>query len=218
MFLGHFAVGFAGKKINAKPSLGTYFLAAQLLDLLWPSFLLLGIENVKITNDPANPIPLSFTDYPVSHSLLTVLGWSLLFGVVYYLLKKNGKAALVLGFFVLSHWLLDLLVHIPDLPLYPGDSPHVGLGLWKWKYVELIIEVLMYVIGVALYLKATKAKSKAGTIITWSLIVFMFLIHLANIFGPPPPDVKTIAWAGQLQWLFVLWAYWADSRRTALTT
>jgi hypothetical protein len=218
MFLGHFAIGFAGKKINAKPSLGTYFLAAQLLDLLWPSFLLLGIENVKITNDPGNPIPLSFTDYPVSHSLLTVLGWSLFFGVVYYLLNKNRKAALVLGFFVLSHWLLDLLVHIPDLPLYPGDSPHVGLGLWKWKYVELTIEVLMYVIGVALYLKATKAKSKAGAIITWSLIVFMFLIHLANIFGPPPPDVKTIAWAGQLQWLFVLWAYWEDSRRTALTT
>lgn len=79
MFIGHFAVGFAAKKFNSKPSLGTYFLAAQLLDLLWPTFLLLGIEQAEISHDAANPIPLSFTHYPISHSLLTVIRWGVLF-------------------------------------------------------------------------------------------------------------------------------------------
>lgn len=215
MFLGHFAVGFAAKKLYAKPGLGTYFIAVQLLDLLWPTFLLLGIEKAELSHDAANPIPLSFTHYPISHSLATVLGWGILFGFAYALIKKNAKAAILLGICVVSHWLLDLVVHVPDLPLYPGDSPLVGLGLWRSKIVTLILELVLFSMSVWMYLTSTTAKNKTGIFATWSLIIFFIVIHLLNTFGAPPPDIKAVAWAGQLQWLFVIWAYWSDRNRSS---
>jgi membrane-bound metal-dependent hydrolase YbcI (DUF457 family) len=127
MFIGHFGTAFAAKKIVPQPSLGTLILAAQFIDLLWPVLLLLGFEKVAI--DPGNTTvtPLDFYHYPISHSLLGVLGWGVLLGVVYYLIKKNWKSSLVLGTLVLSHWLLDLLTHRPDLPLIPGLDMKVGL-------------------------------------------------------------------------------------------
>jgi hypothetical protein len=213
MFIGHFAVGFAAKKLNSKPSLGTYFLAAQLLDLLWPTFLLLNIEQAEISHDPTNPIPLSFTHYPISHSLITVIGWGLLVALIYSLNRKNPKAAVLLGLCVITHWLLDLIVHIPDLPLYPGNSLMVGLGLWKSKIVTLIVEFTLFAVSVGLYLKSTTPKNKTGTFATWALIIFLIIIHLMNTFGAAPPNMKVVAWAGQLQWLFVIWAYWSDRNR-----
>jgi membrane-bound metal-dependent hydrolase YbcI (DUF457 family) len=215
MFIGHFAVGFAAKKLNSKPSLGTYFLAAQLLDLLWPTFLLLNIEQAEISNNAANPIPLSFTHYPISHSLLTVVGWGILFGFIYLLIKKNYKTAVLLGVCVISHWLLDLVVHIPDLPLYPGNSSLVGLGLWKSKIGTLVLELALFVVSIALYLRSTTAKNKTGVYATWSLIIFLIIVHLMNVFGAPPPNMEVVAWAGQLQWLFVAWAYWSDRNRSS---
>lgn len=213
MFIGHFAVGFAAKKLHPKPSLGTYFLAAQFLDLLWPTLLLLGVEKVEIT--PGAPVPLTFTHYPVSHSLLAVMGWAVLLGFLYFLVKRNKRAALVVGLCVVSHWFLDWLVHLPDLPLYPGASAGYGLGLWKLKLAELVIEFLLFAAGVVLYFKTTSAKNKTGVYATGALVVFLMVLHVMNAFGPPPPDVNAVAWAGQLQWLIVLWGYWIDRNRTA---
>ena len=136
MFIGHFGAGLSAKKIDSKPSLGTMFLAAQFLDLIWPIFILLGIEKVKIEPGISAANPLDFTYYPWSHSLLIVLFWSLLFGIIYYLAKKNIKSSIVLGLLVLSHWILDLLVHIPDLPLWPGSGIMVGFGLWNSVIIE----------------------------------------------------------------------------------
>ena len=118
MFVGHFGTAFAAKKITPQPSLGTLFLAAQFIDLLWPILLLLGLETVAV--DPGNTAvtPLDFLHYPISHGMLAVLGWGVLFGLVYYFLKRNWKASLVLGLLVFGHWLLDLLTHRPDLPLW----------------------------------------------------------------------------------------------------
>lgn len=217
MFIGHFAVGFAAKKLNQKPSLGTYFLAAQFLDLLWPTFLLLGIEKAEISQDSANPVPLSFTHYPISHSLLTVVGWGVLFGVVYASFTKNRNAAFLLGLCVVSHWVLDFFVHIPDLPLYPGNAPLVGLGMWRLKTIELAAELLLFAGGVYLYLTAVAAKRKSGIYATLVLSFFLLVVHVLNAFGPPPTDMKSVAWAGQLQWLFVLWGYWVDRKRNPMS-
>lgn len=213
MFIGHFAVGFAVKKINPKPSLGTYFLAAQFLDLLWPTLLLLNIESANIVSDSTTPVPLVFTHYPFSHSLLFVFGWSVLLGSIYFLYRKDYGAAFIIGCCVLSHWILDLIVHVPDLPLYPGSSPLLGIGLWEYKIPALVIESLLFVTGVIMYLKATTAINKKGLYGTWALIIFLFIIHIMNSFGPPPPNIESVAWVGQMQWLFVLWAYWIDHNR-----
>ncbi|MEZ4745126.1 MAG: hypothetical protein R3C41_03550 [Calditrichia bacterium] len=215
MFIGHFGVGFGAKSADRKISLGTLFLAAQFLDLLWPTFLLMGIETVRI--DPGNTkmTPLDFNSYPFTHSLLMVCIWGLLFGGVFWLFKKNLRGAVVLGFCVISHWLLDLFVHRPDLPLYPGNSPMLGFGLWNSVIGSTLLEGLIFGLGVWLYLRSTAAKNRAGLWGFWGLVGFLVLIHLGNIFGPPPPSVSAIAWAGQLQWLFVIWAYWVDRNRVS---
>ncbi|PRY07858.1 hypothetical protein CLV24_12248 [Pontibacter ummariensis] len=214
MFIGHFAAGFAGKAVSPKVSLATLFLAAQFLDLLWPTLLLLNLESVEITPTPGKFTPLNFTSYPISHSLLMVLGWGLLFGLGYWLLQKDKKTAVLLGLLVISHWLIDLIVHVPDLPLYPGNSPLVGLGLWNSTPATVLVEGAIFTGGLWLYLRHTQAKNKTGYYALWSLVLLLVLVYAASIFGPAPEQVSDIAWAGQLQWLFILWAWWADRNRT----
>lgn len=213
MFIGHFGVGFGAKKIDSKPSLGTLFIAAQFIDLLWPILLLLGIEKVKIDSSYSGINPLDFIYYPFSHSLVGVIIWGVLFAIGYFLIKKNAKTALLLGTLVISHWLLDLLVHTPDLPLIPGIDLKVGLGIWSYPVVAVLLELAIFAIGTLFYLKVTKPKNKKGVFGLWGLIIFLVIIYLANIFGSAPPDVETIAWAGNLQWIFVIWAYWVDKNR-----
>ena len=210
MFIGHFAIAMAAKKVEPTVSLGTLFLSAQFLDLLWPTLLLLDVEHVSIEPGVSKLTPLAFTDYPISHSLLAVIGWSLLFGLLYYFITKNRSAALLVGGLVLSHWLLDVIVHIPDLPLYPGHSPKVGLGLWNSGPFTILIEGGIFVAGVVLYINTKKGQGQNVNMKFWSLIVFLVIIHIINFIGPPPPSVAAIAWAGHLQWLFIPWAWWAD--------
>jgi hypothetical protein len=210
MFIGHFAAGMAGKKLEPSISLGTLFLAAQFLDLLWPTLLLLGLEHVEIAPGISVVTPLNFTHYPISHSLLTVLAWGALFGIIYFLSSKNRRGAWLLGLLVISHWFLDLLVHIPDLPLYPGDSPKVGLGLWNSTALTIVVEGAVFITGIYLYVKTRNRLARRVSWWFWSLVIFLIIIQAMNFMGPPPPDVEAIAWAGHLQWLFVLWGWWAD--------
>ena len=215
MFIGHFATGLAAKKVTQKPSLGTLFIAAQFIDLLWPVLLIFGLESVVV--DPGNTVvtPLNFTNYPISHSMIAVLLWAFLFGGVYYMIKKDKMASIWLGVLVFSHWLLDFLTHRPDLPLIPGlVQIKVGLGLWDSLAGTLIVELGLFGLGIYLYLSATKAKNKTGVYAFWSLIVFLLIIYTGNIIGPPPPpDTFAIGMLGLSQWLLVIWAYWIDYNR-----
>ncbi len=215
MFIGHYAAALAAKKAAPKTSLGTLFLASQFIDLLWPLFLLFGIENVRIEPGNTAVTPLDFYNYPYSHSLLFVLIWAVLFGIVYFFIKKYRTGAIVLSLLVLSHWLLDLVVHKPDLPLAPGTTG-VGLGLWNSLPLTLIIEIGLFAAGLYLYLNTTSSKDKIGFYGFYSLMIFILAIYLMNLFGPPPPDVKMIAIAGNAGWLLVLWACWTDKHRTLI--
>ncbi len=215
MFIGHFGAGLAGKKAAPEVSLGTMFLAAQLLDLIWPVLILTGIEKVEIVPGLTPSNPLEFTYYPYSHSLLMVFCWALIFGIVYYLIKKNMNGAVILGLLVLSHWILDLLVHLPDLPLYPGGIKF-GMGLWNYPVISFVLESLIFISGIYLYLSTTRAKNKSGTFAFWSLVIFLSAIYLMNVFSSPPPSVEAIGYAGLLQWLFIPWAYWIDKNRVTI--
>jgi len=213
MFIGHFGVGLAAKKIDNKPSLGTLFFASQFIDLLWPFFLLLGIEKVKIVQGISAFTPLDFVYYPFTHSLLGVLFWASLFGAIYFLLKKNIKSAIVLGILVISHWILDLITHIPDLPLFPGIDTKVGFGLWNSVTATIIIELLIFTIGTYFYFKSTKAKNKTGQFALLGLLIFLIVVYFMNIFGSPPPSSEAIGYVGLSQWLLIAWAYWIDRNR-----
>ena len=213
MFIGHFGAGFAGKKIINKPSLGTLFLAAQFIDLLWPLMLLLGIEKVTIVPGDTSLTPLNFTHYPVTHSLFGVLIWGIIFGLIYYLIKKDFKSSIWLGVLVLSHWIFDLLVHKPDLQLMPWSEMRVGLGLWNHPAVSIVLELLIFAAGIYIYTKMTKPKNKKGLYALWGLIVFLLITYISNIYGPPPPSVEAIGILGNLQWLIIIWGYWIDRNR-----
>ena len=171
MFIAHYAVALAAKKAAPRVSLGTLFLSVQLADLLWPVFLLLGLEHVRIA--PGNTVvtPLDFYDYPITHSLVGALAWSVLFGAVYFLIRRYPKGAWIVGAGVLSHWILDLLVHRPDLPLIPGGAARVGLGLWNSLPATLILEFGFFIAGVVLYSRATAPMDRTGRYALWALLV-----------------------------------------------
>jgi LexA-binding, inner membrane-associated putative hydrolase len=213
MFIGHFGVGLAAKAVASNVSLGTLFLAAQFIDLLWPTLLLLGVERVRIEPGNTAVTPLAFEHYPFSHSLLAVLGWAVLLGAISFRFRRSMRGAVVIGAAVLSHWLLDLLVHRPDLPLYPGATQLYGLGLWSSVGATLAVEVPIFVAGVWLYARITKPRDATGRFALWGLVAFLCIIYLGNLSGQAPPSVAAIAWLGQAQWLLVAWAYWVDRHR-----
>ena len=215
MFLGHFGAGFAGKAAAPRVSLGTLFLAAQFADLLWPTLLLLGLERVEIVPGITAVAPLDFVSYPISHSLAMAVLWGLVFAAVVRLATGRGRAAVVLGVLVVSHWVLDLVVHRPDLPLAPGLATRVGLGLWASVPATVVAEGLVFATGLAFYLRATRARDHAGVWGLWGMVALLVLIYAGNLLGPPPPSAAAIAWAGQAQWLLVLGGWWVDRHREA---
>lgn len=217
MFLAHFGIGFGAKAAAPKVSLGSLFLAAQFIDLIWPTLLLLGIERVHIITDGTRNPPLEFVYYPYSHSLLAVIGWAALVAAIYYIARCSRIGAVVLGLAVVSHWLLDLVVHYPDLPLYPGNSPFLGFGVWSSPVVAMALEFSIFAAGLWLYLRGTMASDATGKWALWSLVAVLVFIQIANAFGAPPPSATAIAWVGQAQWLLVAWGYWVDSHRRLAT-
>lgn len=193
MFLGHFGIGFGARAAAPRASLGTLFLAAQFIDLLWPTLLLLGVERVRIAPGATAVTPLVFEHYPLSHSLLAVAAWALLLALAYGFLRQDRRGALLVGLAVLSHWLLDAVVHQPDLPLYPGSAVLAGLTLWDSLTATLAVEVPLFLIGVWLYLRATRPRDRIGTWGLGGLVGLLAVIYVGNLFGPPPPDVTAIA-------------------------
>ncbi|MCA9734247.1 MAG: metal-dependent hydrolase [Deferribacteres bacterium] len=216
MFIGHFALGFAAKKWIDDVSLGWCFIASQFIDLLWPVLLLLGIESVAI--DPGNTkvTPLNFEHYPVSHSLFGVLIWASLFALLFYIWKRNWRYSVLLGGLVMSHWFLDFLTHRPDLPLLPSLDLKVGLGLWNSFAGTVAVEGSLFIAGVYLYHKATRAMNKTGSYALWGLIVFLVCIYIMNLFGSPPPSAEPIAYVTLSMWILVAWGFWIDRNREFL--
>jgi membrane-bound metal-dependent hydrolase YbcI (DUF457 family) len=214
MFLGHFAVSLGAKKPAPSLSLGTLFLAAQLVDLIWPLFLLLGLEHARIDVGNTAVTPMDFYDYPFTHSLAAAILWSCALALIHYAIKRNVRNAVIIGAAVSSHWLLDFLTHRPDLPLWFSGGPHLGLGLWNSMAGTVVVEVGLFALGLYFYLSTTKARDRIGSIGFWSLMGFLVLMYAGNLAGPPPPDVSSIAVVGNAMWLLVLWAYWVDRHRT----
>ena len=210
MFIGHYSVALAARAGAQGPRLGTYILAAQWLDLIWPLFLLLGWERVRI--DPGNTAftPLEFVHYPYSHSLLAATLWSALFFLGYLLLRRNLIGALWLGGAVFSHWVLDWITHRADLPLSPGSPVFLGLGLWNVPVGTVLLEGAMLAAAVFLFLRTYRHEGTRALLAFWSLVSLLALIYVANMLSPPPPGQAAIVAAGLALWLLVAWGYWID--------
>lgn len=212
MFIGHFGVALAAKRVAPRTSLATLVLAGEFLDLIWPIFLLLGMEHVRVAPGITKVTPLDFYDYPFSHSLTMVLSWGAAVGLVYYLARRYARGSWALGALVVSHWVLDFVSHRPDMPLWPG-GPKFGLGLWNSWTATIAAEVLIFAAGICFYLGSTRARDRVGVRALWSLLALLFFGWLAALFAPPPPDVHQLALGSLTMWIAVPWAAWADAHR-----
>src|SRR5262249_23310826 len=163
MFIGHIAVGFAAKKIAPRTSLGALILSTTFLDLLWPLMLLLGWEEVRIHPGDTAVTPLEFVSYPITHSLVTSIGWGVLVGGIYFLLRRNKIGAMVLALGVVSHWVLDWITHRPDLPIVPGGARY-GLGLWNSLPATVAVESAMWLAGILIYVRMTRPRDRVGKV------------------------------------------------------
>jgi membrane-bound metal-dependent hydrolase YbcI (DUF457 family) len=216
MFIGHIALGFAAKKIDARPSLATYLVACQLADVLWPVLLLLGLERVSIVPGDTAFTPLRFDSYPLSHSLLMLGVWGVLLGAIHWTRKRDGRVAALLGTLVVSHWILDFVSHRPDMPIVPWGVRVYGLGLWNSVRATIAVEIAMLAGGLFAYLRATRAKDAVGRLGIAGLIVLLLFAYGASAFGPPPPSVNAIAMAGLAGAAFATaLSAWADAHRAA---
>lgn len=218
MFIGHYALGFAAKRAAPRTSLGTLFVAPTLADLLWPVFLLLGLEHAHVVPGPNPFLTLWLDDYPYSHSLFALLVWGALFGYLFSLYRvrrEDKRAALVIGLLVVSHWLLDFVTHRPDIQLYPGGAK-LGLGLWNYAAATVIVESVMLIAGVGVYLRATRARDGIGQWGLWGLVVLLAGSYFSTLFTPTPTDVRALAIGGIFfESVFVLVAWWVDRHREA---
>jgi hypothetical protein len=216
MFIGHFAVAFAAKRFVPRVSLAALFAAAQLADLMWPALVAVGVEQVRI--DPGNTVftPLDFVSYPWSHSLMTLLVWSALFGLGYReATGHNGRAVAVLALLVGSHWVLDFVTHRPDMPLYPG-GPRVGLGLWNSISATLVIEGGMYAVGVWVYMRVTQPRDAVGHWSFVAMVIALVVLYLLSVVSGAPPSVAAVWIAGVAGGaLLLVWGWWTDHHRVS---
>ncbi len=212
MFVGHLAVALAAKRASPRVPLAVLIAGAFALDLIWPVFLLLGIERVRIAPGITAFTPLDFAHYPWSHSLSMAVIWGVVLGRLSVVRSRRVAGAVLVGLVVISHWVLDFVTHRPDLPLWPG-GPVVGLGLWNSVPGTLLVEGALFAAATAAYLRGTRARGAAGAWSLWGLVGFTALVWLSGPWSPPPPSVGAIAWVGLAMWLFPLWGMWIDRTR-----
>lgn len=212
MFVGHLAVALVAKRVEPKLSLGVTVAAAFGLDLLWPLFLLAGLEVVSVHPHDTAFTSLEFVSYPWSHSLLFAIGWAVLGGLIAKRLLGSARSGALVGALIVSHWVLDLLMHRPDLPLWPG-GPVVGLGIWHSLWGTYVVEGALFAAGLFVYLRVTVAKDRIGSLALYALAALCTLIWATQPFAPPPPNANAVAWGAMLLWLFPFWAAWADRHR-----
>lgn len=200
MFVGHYGVAFAARRVEKRIPLWLFFIAVQFVDILWCAFILAGIEKVRIVPGFTAATPLDFVYYPYTHSLIGAVGWAGLAFVLYRIYQRyrgSPKPALILAAAVLSHWFLDLIVHVRDLDIV-NDRLKAGFGLWNHPTVELMLELAILLGGLFYYLKGNVALSRGRKLGMAGFGVALALIQLLNAYGPPPTSVVAMGIAGLL--------------------
>lgn len=212
MGIGHLAVGFAAKRAVPRLPLGLLLLAVTFVDILWGAAILLGVEHARLEPGATAAMPFDLYDYPYTHSLLAGVLWALLFGGAFFVLRHYRAGAVMLGALVLSHWVLDVVSHRPDMPVLL-NGPYLGLGLWNSKAASVIVEEAMFAGGLWLYLRATTPRGPQ-----WGLAMLTGVIALLGVAGytsPPPPSVTPLAVGNLASCVFLVLAQLVDRTRVA---
>ena len=210
MFVGHLAVAFASKRLRPEVSLGWFVAAATTLDLVWPLFMLLGVEQVRIAAVGTGFNRLVFDSYPWSHSLLMAVIWGAALAAIARWRGVAAPAAYLIALLVVSHWVLDFITHAPDMPLWPGSSPRLGLGLWNSVPGTLALEGALWLGTITLYVKVRRPTGWLGPLALWSLVAISTVMWGAGPWSPPPPTPRALAWFALIGWIIVPWSVLAD--------
>jgi hypothetical protein len=181
MFIGHYSAAFLAAAHPKAPRLGTLMIGAQLVDIAFFAFSLVGIENMRISPGATVMNPMDLYDMPFTHSLLGSLGWAIGFALIVRSQCRNWTPALIGGAVVMSHWFLDLLVHAPDLTLV-GSSPKLGFGLWNHPFIEMPLEIGLVIGSAWLFAQDRKPAQRPLLILIGALLV----VQVYNWFGPEP--------------------------------
>jgi membrane-bound metal-dependent hydrolase YbcI (DUF457 family) len=215
MFVGHYGPSLAIRAVRPEVPLWVLFVAAQLTDIAWALLVLGGIEKLRIVPGITAANPLDLYYMPYTHSLLAVLLWSVAAAIVCRVAFRwnSWRPAAWVGVAVLSHWVIDWLVHRPDLPLY-GNSMKVGAGLWNYLALSLGLEALLLGAGLWLYLKKTRATSAVGRYGPVAFVLAMAAVQIASLIGPLPPSPQAVAASGLGAYVvFAAVAAWIDRGR-----
>jgi len=217
MFVGHYAASLVLKKFENRASLGVLFLSVQLADIVFFPLVLLGIERINIIENFTQSTHFELEYMPYTHSLVGSVLWALAaYALFRWVIVKNHAVALVVALAVFSHWLLDLVVHTPDLPLWNDASLKLGFGLWNNAIAVYVLEAALLLGALWIYLKSTSAATATGKYGMGVFIVFLLLINILNIFGPLQDDNKTTLAVSALAayLLFAGVAFWLDRKRS----
>jgi hypothetical protein len=185
MFIGHYGPALAAKPLQKTIPLWLLFVAVQWMDFCWSVLVLLGVEKARVVPGFTQGSMLDLYFMPYTHGLLGAALLALSFGLIAALFFKarKGLTIAILAGAVFSHWLLDLVVHVPDLPLV-GDHMKVGFGLWRHVAISLPLELLLLVGGAFTY--ARSMPSPRGRVALWAFVAFMAVFQVYANFGPPP--------------------------------
>lgn len=192
MFIGHYAPAFlaAGTKRGDRRGLGlgAMFVAAQLVDVAFFSFVLTGAEHMRETPGLTAMSAGDFYDMPYTHSLIGTLAFAAAWAIGARVLRQGRRAAWIGAAVVASHWLLDLAVHAPDLTLF-GHGPRYGFALWDRPLVEMPLELGLVTLAAVFYLSRTRPRMRAAPFAAAVLGAALLTLQLVNWFGEKPTAV-----------------------------
>jgi len=194
MFIGHYGVSLASKPLRPSVPLWVWFIAVQWMDVVWSILVLFGIEKLRIVPGFTQANALDLYYMPYSHSLPGSIALSLLFGAIVAMFVSENRSTtfLLVAAASFSHWVFDLIVHLPDLPLY-DDTAKVGFGLWRVVALSFSLELSLLGVGAWLYARGATFKGASSQYLYWGFVVVLAVLQVIVNFGPPPPSGEMMA-------------------------
>jgi len=212
VFIGHYAPALVLHRARPSIPLWVLFVATQAVDVLWGVFVLTGIEHARVVPGFTESNSLDLYDMPYSHGVVATVFWSVAVAVLWRAFRPQPQhrgEALILGLAVASHFLLDLVVHIPDLPVAGTLGAKWGFGLWRHRELALLVEGSMFMVAALVWRRAPENRGSRATLVVAAMAAFL----VASYYLPAPATLVAMIVTGLTTYVVcALAARWATAR------